>query len=90
MSYELHITRKSEWFGEGPVISLSEWVSVIEADEEMRLDGFAEAQLPDGKILRLEREGLAVWTGYSGHNVNQNMAWFRYNDGNVAVKNPDE
>lgn len=38
--------------------------------------------------LRLENEGLSVWTAYSRHSEN-GMAWFSFHEGNVVVKNPD-
>lgn len=91
MGYEVHITRRTDWFDEeGPEITLSEWLDCIRNDPSMRLDGFAEARLPDGTVLRTESEGLAAWTGYSGHDPNGNMAWFRYSAGNITVKNPDQ
>lgn len=90
MGYEVHITRKSEWFGDGPEIGLEEWLSYIASDASMRHDGYAEAVTPAGDVLRVESEGLAVWVGYSGHELNGNMAWFSHSRGNVTVKNPDE
>lgn len=33
---------------------------------------------------------MSVWTGYSGHEKDGNMAWFDYYDGNIKVKNPDD
>lgn len=91
MGYELCITRKENWFDEdGPLISLDEWLAYVEGDPEMRFDGFAEAKLPDGSILRIEGEGLSVWTAYSGHEVDGNMAWFDYRGDSILVKNPDE
>ena len=36
-------------------------------------------------ILRLENEGLSVWTAYSRHSEN-GMAWFSFHEGNVVVK----
>jgi hypothetical protein len=90
MGYDVHITRKDEWFTEeGAEISLDEWKLYVESDPEMRLDNFAEAETPDG-ILRVESEGISVWIGYSCHEVDGNMAWFDYFEGNVKVKNPDE
>ena len=60
MGYDVHITRRQNWSDpSGPVISLAEWVAVVESDPEMRLDGYAETRVPDG-VLRIEREGLAV------------------------------
>lgn len=91
MGYEVHITRKALWFDEdGPSIGLDEWLACIAADASMRHDGFAEAPLADGASIRVEAEGLAVWTGYSGHGVDGNMAWFSWFDGRITVNKPDE
>lgn len=90
MGYDVHITRKADWFeDEGADISLQEWLDIVESDEEFRLDGFAETPTASGKPLRVESDGLAVWTAYSGHTVGGNMAWFLHSDGEVVVKNPD-
>ena len=91
MGYDLHITRADEWFeNEGLEIDAAEWLAYVESDPEMRLDGYAEASVGEGKVLRYESEGLAVWTTYSGHERDGNMAWFDLRSGNVVVKNPDE
>ena len=43
MGYEIHITRKMEWFDKGgPNISLEDWKAYISSDPDMRLDGYAE------------------------------------------------
>jgi len=55
----------------------------------MRLEGYAEARVDNGKMLRLEHCGLAVWIAYSGHEKDGNMAWFDFRQGSVVVKNPD-
>ncbi|MES9948589.1 MAG: hypothetical protein ABW118_06515 [Candidatus Thiodiazotropha sp.] len=89
MGYDLHITRKAEWFEEeGDEITLDEWCDFVNSSADMRLDGYAEAETPDG-VLRIESEGLSVWTGYSGNEKDGNMAWFDYFEGNIKVKNPD-
>jgi hypothetical protein len=89
MGYDVHITRKRRWSDEnGPEIPLDEWVAVVRADGDMRLDGYAETRVRDGRILRIENEGLSVWTAYSRHSEN-GMAWFSFHHGNVVVKNPD-
>jgi len=60
MGYDVHITRKDEWFSdEGNEISLDEWKQFVESDPDMRLDNFAEAKTPEG-VLRVESEGLSV------------------------------
>ena len=90
MGYEVHITRKSTWFEEdGPTISLNEWLDYVSSDAEMRADGYAEAQTPDG-VVRIDDPGIAVWTEYPGHAVDGNMAWFCHFGDRITVKNPDE
>lgn len=91
MGYELHVTRKSDWADpDGDLISESEWLAYVESDPTMRLGGYAEADTTTGDILRVDSPGLAVWTAYSAHEVNGNVAWFDLStDGSVVVKNPD-
>jgi len=89
VGYEVHITRKAQWFEEdGPIISLKEWLEYVSSDSEMRADGYAEAQTPDG-VLRVDNPGIAVWTAYAGHGVDGNMAWFCHFGDRITVKNPD-
>jgi hypothetical protein len=89
MGYEVHITRKAVWFeDDGAAISLKEWLEYVSSDPEMRADGYAEAQTPDG-VLRVDDPGIAVWTAYPGYGVDENMAWFCHFGDRVTVKNPD-
>ena len=89
MGYDVHITRASDWAdSRSAPIALDDWLAVVRADAEMRLDGFAEASTPDGTI-RYTNEGLAVWTSYSGH-PDGRTAWFDYRRGRIVVKNPDD
>jgi hypothetical protein len=67
-----------------------EWIQYITCDPEFRLDNYAAVELPGGKILRVEQEGIAVWLAYSQEGVDQNHAWFTYFKGNISVKNPDQ
>jgi hypothetical protein len=83
MGYDIRITRGSE----NP-ITLDEWIIYLKDDAEMRLDGFAEARAgADGQLIRLERPGLAAWTGHpGGGNV-----WFMHSPRRgIVVKNPDD
>jgi hypothetical protein len=90
MGYDVHITRKQDWSDpEGPLIPITEWIAVVRSEPDMRLDGYAEARLADGSVLRTENEGLAVWTGYSRSGKDGNFAWFDFHRGNIVVKNPD-
>jgi hypothetical protein len=91
MGYDLHITRKKNWSDpKGPKISMAEWLALVAADPEMRLDGYAETRFDDGRVFRTEQEGLSVWTAYSEHGRGGNMAWFCYGHGEIKVKNPDD
>ncbi len=90
MGYDIHITRADEWFdSQSESITMDEWIAYIQSDPEMRLDGYAEATTPEGDTIRIESEGLAVWTAYSGHGVAGNMAWIDVFNGRITVKNPD-
>jgi hypothetical protein len=89
LGYEVHITRKEQWSdGDGPAISLNEWLEYVASDPEMRADGCAEAKVPGG-VLRVNSPGIAVWTAYAGHGVDDNMAWFGHFGESITVKNPD-
>lgn len=91
MGYDVHITRAESWLdSEESPIPLEEWLEYVQLDPEMRLDGYAEARLPDGHTLRYENAGLSVWVAYSKHARDGNMAWFDFREGCVVVKNPDE
>jgi len=92
MGYDIYITRKDNWFDDDPEkeISLAEWCEYVSNDPEMRLDNFAETELPDGKVFRIENEGICVWESYSLDGIEQNHAWFSYFKGNIFVKNPDQ
>ena len=90
MGYDVHITKAADWVdsSENP-ITLEEWLSFVENDPEMRHDGYAEAESPDGDMIRYENEGLSVWIRYTKHRYDGGMAWFDYGEGNITVKNPD-
>ena len=91
MGYDIHITRKENWFDEdGSDISSSEWLSYVESDAEMRLDGYAEANLKDGSVLRAEDPSMAVWIAHSQHDKRDGMAWIWLSQGNIQAKNPDK
>jgi hypothetical protein len=90
MGYDLHITRKTNWFDPGGKdIPLPEWLAFVHSDPEMRLDGFAEATTSSGETLRIESSGLCVWAGYSKHVDAETTAWFDFHHGCVVVKDPD-
>lgn len=92
MGYDIHITRQDNWFDQddSKSISLEEWKAYTARDADIRLDNYAEATASSGETVRLEAEGLSVWTAYSGNGIGDNFAWLNYDSGNIVVKNPDE
>lgn len=65
MGYDLHITRSENWIDpDGPRISIDEWLALIDADPELDPRSEVTARLPDGEVLTLPMENLAVWTGH--------------------------
>ncbi|HLX63821.1 MAG TPA: hypothetical protein VKX17_21295 [Planctomycetota bacterium] len=86
MGYDLHITRKQDWFDKhGPRITEQEWRDYVSSDPEMTITGFAEAKTPKGEVIRIEDPLLAEWDGHSKYKP----VWFSYYDGVIIVKSPD-
>ena len=92
MGYDLHITRQENWFDEDDTrqISFEEWKDILSSDNEIRLDGFAEAKTTNGDTIKVDSKGLSVWTKYSGNGLDGNYAWFDYSQGSIVCKNPDD
>jgi hypothetical protein len=91
MGYEVHITRKEDWFDEtGQAILLSEWLAYIQSDPEMQLDGYAQAHLGDGSVLRTDDPSMAVWVNHPQHGKHDGMTWIWLSQGNIQTKNPDQ
>ena len=91
MGYDVHITRSPDWTESASnPITIEEWLAAIEADPEMRLDGFAEARTPAGETIRYESAGLAVWTAWPRGDHVIGEAWFDHRNGRIVVKSPDE
>lgn len=92
MGYDFHITRASEWTqSDSAPIRKDEWKAYLSSDSEFRLGNFAEATTThQGQKIRYDNEGLAVWTAYSGHFAEGNMAWFDHRNGRIVVKNADD
>lgn len=77
MGYDLHITRKENWFDEdGPVISEQEWRRTIEEDPELQLDTDTRCVMSDGEYV------FAAWNGEPGA--------LGYYDGEITTTNPAE
>jgi len=90
MGYDLHITRKLNWFDASPAIDLHDWLEYLASDPDLQHDGFAETPVASGDALRIESQGICIWKGYSGGGSPEAKAWLTWNAGNVVAKNPDE
>ena len=92
MGYNVYITRQKHWADSeaSNFITLEEWTSVVNSDPEMRLDNYAETVSNNGETIRIEREGLTVWTGFPDDGIDGNHAWFDFFNGNIVVKNPTD
>lgn len=86
MGYDLHITRADGWYeSEEKPIRADEWRRYVEASADMEMCGSSEATTPEGDTLRMDDDGLAVWTRPDG-----SECWFLYGSGEITVKNPDD
>ncbi|NTI41413.1 hypothetical protein [Rhizobium rhizogenes] len=90
MGYDLHITRKLNWFDASPAIELHEWLEYVASDPDLQYDGFAETLVASRDVLRIESQGICIWKGYSGGENSEAKAWLTWSAGDVAAKNPDE
>src|SRR5438552_7834087 len=87
MGYDVHITRKNDWFDEdGPLITEEEWRAYVASDSEMVMSGVAEHTNAKGEMIRLTHLLLTEWRRHSGSSVD----WFSYFEGSLTVKNPDD
>lgn len=88
MAYEVHITRKQNWFDkEGPAITLEEWRKYATGDAELGLDMVPEPTTPHGTV-RMESPGAALWKAYSKKGP-RDAQWFRHFRDRVTAKDPD-
>jgi hypothetical protein len=87
MAYEVHITRKVNWFDEeGPSITLEDWRLYAIEDKDLKLDALPE-QSGDQSTLRMESPGSALWATRKAQGKGQ--VWFRHFRDRVTVRDPD-
>ena len=88
MAYEVHITRRQNWFDKnGPAITLEEWRRYAASDPELRLDAVPVPVTPQGTVL-MESPGSAMWTAYSQKGP-RDAVWLRHFCDHVTARNPD-
>ena len=87
MGYDVHITRAQNWWEkDAPPISEDEWKAIVASDSDLEITGFAEAQPPNGEVIRIESPHLTVWRGHSS----QSPVYFTYSRNHISCKNPDD
>ncbi len=87
MGYDVHITRKKDWFDQdGARISEDDWRAYVASDSEMVISGVAEHTNPQGETIRLTHPLLTEWRRHSSGST----VWFSYFEGSLVVKNPDD
>ena len=69
MGYELHITRRTDWFDEGLDITHEEWEHYVNSDPEMELEEESHITNAKGETIEIESEGLAIWTSPSDDSI---------------------
>ena len=86
MGYDLHITRRADWPGDGPSITPDEWMALVTADPELRVEGYANRRLPDKSVVR---EPFVTWVAHSRYTKQDPGSALAHSHGNVDAKNPD-
>lgn len=85
MAYDLHITKKNDWFEENPPILLTEWQSLLDKNTDLIPVEKIEGITSDGTKFEygLKNSKIAKWLG-------KNTFWFVFENGNITISNPDE
>ncbi len=85
MGYDLHITKKENWFDDEPQISPDEWKEIVNSDLSLKIQGKAVASTPEGSIVEYQNNLLAEWSEHP----TVKPVWFDFRNGNIVIKNPD-
>jgi hypothetical protein len=80
MGYEVHITRKTNLFDEGPEISLEEWEAYADSDPLLSVHGWVTWRI-DGNSVRAK----IFVVREAGNPDTAALCWYR---GDISAKNP--
>lgn len=89
MGYDLHITRRTHWCEKDDNvedITLSEWLSYIDADPELESSEDYWVTVHGYKPGTGPKPGFCDWIA---HPLNESP-WLSYSDGCISTKNPDD
>ena len=83
MGYDLHITRRDDWWEDGENIPEADWKALVESDPTLTMTGSVSATTPDGSKISYDSPLLAEWAHDDA------SIPFDFRSGRVVVKNPD-
>ena len=84
MGYDLHITRKAEWFDDQPKISLEEWETYASGDPLLSVEGLVGWKVGD-KVVKAKDFAFHD-PKREKHTIAASMCWEP--SGNIIAKNP--
>jgi hypothetical protein len=92
MGYELHIKRRVDWEDdeEDSNISLEEWLSYVQSDEELELTEGYRINVPGVVGASQNVPGFCNWTGHPTKKTKDDKPWFDYGYGEISTKYPDD
>lgn len=91
MGYDVHITRRENWFDfSGPAISRSEWFHLVSRDPSLTLAREVIVENKDGEKISLQEPTLTLWREWSVRKEGQTEALLWLSDGNIWAKDPDQ
>jgi hypothetical protein len=82
MGYDIHITRKPNWFDEEPKIALEEWESYAESDPILSAEGWVDWKV-NGNVVRAK---IFVVSEEGNPEGAAALSWDA--GGDVSAKNP--
>lgn len=88
MAYDIHITKRNNWFDKGADVTLEEWSELIGVDPSLEPTEKVEGKTKDGQKFEFQLKGaqLAKWK----NPVSSDIVWLNYHDGEITISNPDD
>jgi len=89
MGYELHITRRDNWFDtETSDISMEEWLAYVNSDKELELTNGYDIKV--GSETQFQNNpGFCEWNAHPTEKEPNARPWFSFWEDSIDTKNPD-
>lgn len=89
MGYELHITRRKDWFDTEAIdISLDEWLAYVGSDTELELTNGYAIKI-GAETYHDDNPGFCRWNAHPIEKELNSRPWFAYREGSIDTKYPD-